>query len=675
MGVKLSKMVNKNNKNKKNFFSSSLNTISNYFKNTFKRDKKNEISLQSESFENSEILNKKSDNFDLLEENTRLSKIKNKILSEKKGEDFLDENLDLQTNTAQFLFENIFETEKLKQKLEELNLEKKIDIDINDKNKKSYSLKFDNNDLNDDLKQNNNSNDSDELFSDFEYENEISEELDEDNLKKNEINNLEEIEDKKEIEEVDIQKKNEINTKFPFFLLQNQKEKIDNDDSSEKYQRKINYILRNVDFPGKISEVNSCSTFSTFVITLFKNFNIKDLYKFKSHFSKFFYKIDYRFDINKINQKKLILEIKNPYFNISNFKYFYQKMNNDFIEEKLILGQDYQNKPIYKSLSKLFILAKAKDKTNFINNLITSIVLKKNSDEIKFKIFLEKDIDLKYDLNFPFFFENNLSKNYSLNEMIDIYNQRKEIFKQKKANNFDHYNNLLIDENERIPKIILVISELKNVLENNDNSIINKFIKIIAKGEKYGIYPILLAEKISNNIREKIDINLFKNEQRILFFQDTNLSNFQFFKNKEIDKLFSIGDFVILNQNELIHCQQIVISDQELKLINIYLKNFYNLRNKQRLIENNMNDKMNQEDINEEILDKDDFLLKTAKMILSEKKEINLQIIQSYMGIDYNQAYLILRSLIKYKIISDQKNNNNRYKLIDEEVYNEVEYF
>lgn len=680
-------MNNKKNKNKKNFFSSKLSEIVNFFKNISKAKNDDTISLENSSFETEKMLKKDSDDFDLLKENARLYKVKNKILSEKKGEEFVDEKLNLQTNTAQFLFENIFEAEKLKEKLEELNLEKQIDVEIGDTNKKSYILKFDDDNLKLEERK------DDDLFSDFEYEKDFDfdndeEELkfdnDEEELKKKEQNNLNEEEIEDQIEnESEILKKKDNNNKFPFFWANDNESKSLNDDNDliGKYQRKINYLLRNIDFPGEILEVNSCSTFSTFTISLFKNFKLKDLYSFKSHFNKYFYKVSYRFDINKINQKILILEIKNYYFKPLNFKNLLKQVHDDFYEEKLLLGENYKGKLICKSLSKLFIVAQEKEKINFINNLIASIIFKRSSKEVKFKICLNKNINLKYDFSFPYFMKENNEQKDFLNDAISIFDKRSQLFEKNNVKNFSQYNDILNIEDKKLEKIILIIPELNDILTNNDNFKLNKFVKIIEKGEKLGIYPIIFTDKIIENNLNKININLFKEEQKILFFEDKPSLDFYFFKKKEIDQLFLTGDFIISNQNELIHCQQVIISDQELESINIYLKNFYNSKNKQKSTkikeEKIMEKELAKNQINEEesFLNKDDFLLKTAKIILCERREINLQIIQSYMGIDYNKAYLVLNSLFEYKIISPTKNNNNYYKLINNEVCDEVKYF
>lgn len=668
-------MSNKKNKNKKNIFSSGFNGIIGFFKNISKIKNDETISLENTSFESEEMIKKDSNDFDLLKENARLYKVKNKILSEKKGEQFVDEHLNLQTNTAQFLFENIFEADKLKEKLEELNLEKEFDVEIGDQNKKSYTLKFNENDL----KINEKKEENDQFF-DFEYEKDFDFDLEEEEeeLKKKNQNNLDQDQIKDEDE---ILKKKDYNEKFPFFLLNENKLEIKDDNLIEKYERKINYILRNIDFPGEISEINNCSTFSTFTILLFKNFNLKDLYYFKSHFNKYFYKVKYRFDVNKINQKTLILEIKNHYSKFLNFKNLLLQVHNDFFEEKLLLGENYKGELICRSLSKLFVIAQKKEKINFINNLIASIIFKKSSDEIKFKIYLNQNINLKYNLDFPYFINDNQKEKYSLDSIIDIFDKRIELFNKNNVKNFNQYNDIMIDKEQKIDKIILIVSELNDILSNNDNLKINKFAKIIEKGEKFGIYSILLTDKIFENNLNKININLFKEEQRILFVKNEIPTNFYFFKKKEIDQLFLVGDFIISNQNELIHCQQAIISDKEIELINIYLKNFYNFKSKQKLTkieeEKIMEKELKKDQINneKEFLHKDDFLLKTAKIILCEKREINLQIIQSYMGIDYNRAYLVLNSLFKYKIISSTKNNNNYYKLINNEVCDEVKYF
>ncbi|AHK22202.1 hypothetical protein X271_00089 [Candidatus Hepatoplasma crinochetorum Av] len=467
-------------------------------------------------------------------------------------------------------------------------------------------------------------------------------------------------------------KKKNLKDKFPLFLLKSEDSNkiINYQELIGKYKRKINYILRNINFPGEIFEINECSTFITFNIKIFKNFNINDLYLFKSHFNNDFYKVKYRFDINDINKKNLLLEIKNNYYNFPNFKNLIIKLKSDYINEKIILGENYKGQKIYKSLSKLFIVAQQEDKINFVNNLITTIVLTKDYQEIKFKILNKEDFKFAYDDSLPYFEKNKNNINYSLQEIINIFETRNNLLKKYNISNFDKYNKSIADKEKKIEKIILIIPEIIDILNNNDPLMIKKFEKIIEYGEKFLIYPIILTNKIDDKNFKNFNLNLFKKEQKILFSVNDFSKNY-IFKEKAIDQLFLIGDFLIYNENKFIHCQQTKISDQELKLINNYLKNFYNFKNRKKKLNKNM--KLEIEDENS--LEQKDFLIKSAKIILCEKKEINLQTIQSYMGINYNEAYLILDNLFKYKIIEKEKNNNNFYKLIDEDICNEIRDF
>jgi hypothetical protein len=346
------------------------------------------------------------------------------------------------------------------------------------------------------------------------------------------------------------------------------------------------------------------------------------------------------------------------------------KLKSDYINEKIILGENYKGQKIYKSLSKLFIVAQQEDKINFVNNLITTIVLTKDYQEIKFKILNKEDFKFAYDDSLPYFEKNKNNINYSLQEIINIFETRNNLLKKYNISNFDKYNKSIADKEKKIEKIILIIPEIIDILNNNDPLMIKKFEKIIEYGEKFLIYPIILTNKIDDKNFKNFNLNLFKKEQKILFSVNDFSKNY-IFKEKAIDQLFLIGDFLIYNENKFIHCQQTKISDQELKLINNYLKNFYNFKNRKKKLNKNM--KLEIEDENS--LEQKDFLIKSAKIILCEKKEINLQTIQSYMGINYNEAYLILDNLFKYKIIEKEKNNNNFYKLIDEDICNEIRDF
>ena len=158
------------------------------------------------------------------------------------------------------------------------------------------------------------------------------------------------------------------------------------------------------------------------------------------------------------------------------------------------LGIDSENKVIYKKLSDLEDVlvggTTTTGKTNFLNNIICSILMKHTPYETKLVLVDTKGVEFKSYAKVPHLLLPIVQKtedtNQILKSLVTGSANRKEIFKKNNCTTFDEYNNLVRKEKmknketklEFLPNIMLIIDDFA-LIENEETQIlIENLLKI-----------------------------------------------------------------------------------------------------------------------------------------------------------------------------------------------------
>ena len=196
--------------------------------------------------------------------------------------------------------------------------------------------------------------------------------------------------------------------------------------------------------------------------------------------------------LNSINDCKL-----NAFISLTNKN----KINN-------ISFEDYPNCLVYG--------IQRSGKSNFIENIIVNILLKSTPEDSKLVIIDTKRLEYNSFNGLPYLLcpiVSDPSKSMLvLNKIVIEIQRRYDLLFESGLKTIEKYNSTMHTTNNLgLPKIIVIIDDLLDLIEYSKNETIEVISSIIQKGRQVGIYIIAATSNVSRDMMNINFINLFSN--------------------------------------------------------------------------------------------------------------------------------------------------------------------
>ena len=196
--------------------------------------------------------------------------------------------------------------------------------------------------------------------------------------------------------------------------------------------------------------------------------------------------------LNSINDSKL-----NAFISLTNKN----KINN-------ISFEDYPNCLVYG--------IQRSGKSNFIENIIVNILLKSTPEDSKLVIIDTKRLEYNSFDELPHLLcpiISDFSKSMiAFNKIIIEIQRRYDLLFESGLKTIEKYNTMMHTTNNLgLPKIIVIIDDLLDLVEYSKNETIEVISSIIQKGRQVGIYIIAATSNVSRDMMNINFINLFSN--------------------------------------------------------------------------------------------------------------------------------------------------------------------
>lgn len=187
-------------------------------------------------------------------------------------------------------------------------------------------------------------------------------------------------------------------------------------------------------------------------------------------------------------------------------------------------------------------------KTAYINSIISSILLTKKPDEIKMIIFDSKKVDYSIYNGVPHLMIpiiNDPKKlNIALQKISIEIRRRMDLLNQANVKNITQYNNMLTEDNSKIPDVLIVIDDLTNL--NGLEEINNEIEDISLNGWNVNVYMIVSANHPSARVISTISKSNFPSR---LSFKVTNAQASQIIINDSgAEKLTGLGNALYVSR-------------------------------------------------------------------------------------------------------------------------------
>ena len=220
-----------------------------------------------------------------------------------------------------------------------------------------------------------------------------------------------------------------------------------------------------------------------------------------------------------------------------------------------VMGKGVVNNKVYGDITKMTHLlvagASNSGKSVFLGALILSLIYKYSPEELRLILIDPKKTEFVLYNGLPHLLVNEIISDVqktvqSLNWAIDEMERRYTLFKEmslsgKYVVNLDQYNENLPQE-ERLPKIVIIIDELADLMLNAKKDIEDKIQSLTQKARAAGIHIIVATQRPSADIiTGAIKSNL---STRIAFAVPTDVDSRVILDQSGAQKLLGKGDFL-----------------------------------------------------------------------------------------------------------------------------------
>ncbi len=250
------------------------------------------------------------------------------------------------------------------------------------------------------------------------------------------------------------------------------------------------------------------------------------------------------------------------------------------------MGKDVANRKVYGDVCKMVHLLVAgstkSGKSVFLGSLIISLIYKYSPEELRLILIDPKKTEFVLYNNLPHLMINEIITDagkavQSLNWAIGEMNRRYSLFEAmsrsgKYVVNLDQYNEQL-EKAQRLPKIVIIIDELADLMLAAKKDIEDKIQNLTQKARAAGIHLIVATQRPSTDvITGVIKSNL---TTRIAFAVATDVDSRVILDQTGAQKLLGMGDllYTMPGINTPVRVQSAFISNEESQRIVSFIKN------------------------------------------------------------------------------------------------------
>jgi len=173
------------------------------------------------------------------------------------------------------------------------------------------------------------------------------------------------------------------------------------------------------------------------------------------------------------------------------------------------LGKDVSGAPVFSDVAKLPHLlvsgATGMGKSSCINSILTSIIYKSSPEQVRFLLIDPKMVEFKSyaslpHLITPIVYEPKRAA-AALSWAVEEMERRYELLSAEKVRNIDAYNELMAERGEKIlPKIIIAIDELADLMLQVKGPVENLIMRIAQKSRAAGIHLIIGTQRPTSSV-------------------------------------------------------------------------------------------------------------------------------------------------------------------------------
>src|SRR5699024_8609892 len=336
------------------------------------------------------------------------------------------------------------------------------------------------------------------------------------------------------------------------------------------------------------------------------------------------------------------------------------------------LGRDISGSVCTADLTKMPHLliagATGSGKSVGMNVIIASLLMKAKPNEVKFLMIDPKKVELTMYNELPHLLSpvvtNPRKAAQALNNVVQEMEHRYELFAASGVRNVDSYNEYIEEQNknegtgyEKLPKIVVFIDELADLMLVASNEVENAIIRLAQMARAAGIHMIIATQRPSVDvITGIIKANV---PSRLAFAVSSGTDSRTILDSNGAEKLLGRGDMLFqpMGMNKPLRVQGGYISDAEVERITDFIKDQSEPEYDEAIV------------VTDESLEKanasDDEYFEDAVALIKEQETISISQLQRRFRIGYNRAARLIDDMEALGLVSEPDGSKPRQVLID----------
>lgn len=474
---------------------------------------------------------------------------------------------------------------------------------------------------------------------------------------------------KEESENLDTEKKRlktiESDYIFPPISLLKDRKKTENNEESIARENIVKLVdtLGNFGIKSEVDQVNIGPTVTKYELKIASGTKVNKITSLSNDIALSLAATDVRIEAPIPGKSAVGIEVPNKYKTEIRLKDIIN--SEEFLDADTSipvgLGKDITGKPIVINIEKMPHLliagATGSGKSVCINTIINSILYKSDPNHVKMVLIDPKVVELSIYNGIPHLLTPVVTDpkkatgilKWVVKEMTDRYNK----FAKSGSRDLNGYNKKQTDENEVIPRMVVIIDELADLMMVASSEVEDLICRIAQMARAAGIHLIIATQRPSVDvITGIIKANI---PSRISFSVSSGTDSRTILDMVGAEKLLGQGDmlFYPVGYPKPVRIQGAYIDDEEVERVVDFLKNNFN---------SDYDDTIEEEVTTIEELGNQDELFEDAMNIASESEKISISQLQRHFKIGYNRALSIMEELENRGVV--EKGNGTKARKV-----------
>jgi len=474
--------------------------------------------------------------------------------------------------------------------------------------------------------------------------------------------------------QIDMKPKNSAHYTLPTINLLN--DSVSKNESNDKKEiinnaRIIEETMKNFGIEATVTHINIGPTITCYELTPAPGIKLSRIVSLSDNISLSLAMPDIRIEAPIPGKSAVGIEVPNKHKDMVTLKEMLS--SKDFIESNsdltFVLGKDITGKAIVSDIQKMPHLliagATGSGKSVCINTIIMSLLYKNSPDNVKMVLIDPKVVELNIYNGIPHLLipvvTDPKKASHALNWAVAEMERRYKLFAQNNVRDIHSYNKKYKNSAEKLPKIIIIIDELADLMMVSANEIEDYIARLAQMARAAGMHLIVATQRPSVDvITGTIKANI---PSRISFAVSSQIDSRTILDMSGAEKLLGQGDMLFFPSSisKPIRIQGAFVTNDEVEKVVDFLR-----ENNQAAYDPDVIEKVTA-NLNQSEYDQDDELLREAIELVVSEQTASISLLQRRFKIGYARAARLIDSMEERGVIGGYEGSKPRKVLLTDE--------